>query len=231
MSDSEQRLRELSDSDPSDLLAYFQETTGGEYADRLDLELNLLPIDAALDWTEDFRKFHPLVAGLNGILLDDPNTSNHHVYLSHPACRGSILYLSHDGDSRIVFANLHDFVSTCTQSLATGEPLASYDRRPVILPEQQKLGELIDERLQAGSENDLAVVIALIPSLDLSDRELLGRLADQTDFFVVEALGNTIAERPRRELRPIAETCASHSHPQAADAGKRALAAIEKARE
>ncbi|SHH09876.1 hypothetical protein [Massilia sp. CF038] len=40
---------------------------------------------------------------LGALVLDESNTSDYQVYLANPPLQGCIMYLSHDGDSRIVY--------------------------------------------------------------------------------------------------------------------------------
>jgi hypothetical protein len=103
-------LAKLLDEIPPDISAYFQEVSGGSLTGHEEVELNLImPRDAAA-LTAQFREFHPVVQVLQGVVLDDPDTSNHHVYLSTKCCAGTVLYLDHDGDSRIVSPSLVSFL-------------------------------------------------------------------------------------------------------------------------
>ncbi len=52
------------------------------------------------------------------------------------------------------------------------------------------------------------------------------RMVNDENFYVAEAIGDAIARRPRPKLESIALMCRNHSHPQAARAGERAVAAI-----
>src|SRR5436190_17198157 len=97
------KLTELLSDVPSDLAAYFAKVSGGSLSGHEVLELNLLPVADVVRCTIDFRDFHPIVQVLRGVILDDSNTSNHHVYLAAAPCAGAVLFLNHDGDSQIVF--------------------------------------------------------------------------------------------------------------------------------
>lgn len=229
MADIGPAIRELLGEVPPDLTTYFEHIGDGALSGREDLELNLLSIDDAMRWTKDFRGFHPVVSALRGVVLDDANTSDHHVYLALPVCCGVVLHLAHDGESRIVFPSLDAFVTACEQAKESGSPLGSHHpAAAVLLPNQAAAGQLIRELLDGQDDCDgNAVVLALIPSLDLGDFALMCRLASDDDFYIAEALGDAIAKRPRSDLAPVAELCARHAHSQAAAAGKRALAAIK----
>ncbi|UUZ46926.1 hypothetical protein LP420_24940 [Massilia sp. B-10] len=64
---------------PAELSAYFARIADGRFA-----RLHLLDRDAALALTAGMRS-HPLVARLGGWILDDPYSSDFHVYLTEPA--------------------------------------------------------------------------------------------------------------------------------------------------
>lgn len=230
MRDGDATLMELFDSVPADLERYFTQTVDGSLGAIEEPGINLLSIADAVRWTKDFQQFHPTVRLLGGVILDDPNTSNHHIYLSAPACCGSVLYLDHDGDSQIVFPALGDFSNAARSAQRRGcDVTAFHPECAVLLRDQPALSCLISELYDQRNECDsLDVVISLIPSMDLTDVDLLERLAADDDFFVAEAIGNSIAARPRPNLERIATICENHRHVQASVAGARALAAIRK---
>lgn len=207
---------------------YFAHIAGGAYADADDLQLNLLGRTEAELFSEDFE-FHPIVMGLDGLVLDDPGTSNHHVLLGRSPLEGQVLYLMHDGESRVVFASLEEFLAAADRALAGNVVLPEI--HPVISPrpaDQACLTELVDTLL-AGDEID--VVLALIPSLDLADTAVLGQLVAHEDFLLGEMVALEIIKRPDPALLEVARLCASHAHPQVARAGERALRAIRTLQE
>jgi len=207
-------IPEIFDEVPADLEAYFDRIKRGFYARRRDIGLNLLPVHQAADLTREFREFHPVIRTLDGFILDDPQTSDHHVYLGHPSLKGAVLYLAHDGDTRVVFASSDDFLAAADAAMDSGRDLI--DRHPVISPiasDQERLSELIEQQLDA--DDGTAVITAIVPSMDLRDR------AQDQDFFLGEAVAAEISKRPRADLREIAEICAAHRHIQAAQAGRR----------
>jgi hypothetical protein len=228
MTDKPASLADLFDNIPSDLATYFGQIADGSLSGHDELGLNLLQAADAVRWTKDFREFHPVVNLLRGVILDDPNTSNHHAYLFLDASAGSVFYLDHDGDSRIVFRTLADFLDATRRALETSKHLTTFHPEGGIqLKDQNGLNQLVAGLLDGEFDCDSADVVApLIPSMDLIDLALLERLAKDEDFFIAEAVGVAIAHRPRPELLAIAETCKRHSHFQAANAGSRAVAAI-----
>jgi hypothetical protein len=221
-------LAELFDTVPTDIVAYFDQIATGSLSGNDKLELNLLLVADAVRWTKEFREFHPVATVLRGVILDDPNTSNHHMYLSAEPCSGRVFYLSHDGDSFIAFPSLAAYLDAAHKALETRVNLRSF--HPAIgvpLSNQRGLSQMISDILDgriAGGEAE--VILALVPSMDLTDLALLARLAKDKDFYIAQAVGDAIAKCPRRELLAVAENCRHHPHSQAANAGARAVAAI-----
>src|ERR1700741_3288127 len=93
-------LTQLFEPIPPDLVAYFGRSADGSLASLQRIELNLRGPARAVELTTKFLEFHPVVQALNGFVLDDGNTSNHHVYLAGPPLNGMVLFLPHDGDAR-----------------------------------------------------------------------------------------------------------------------------------
>ena len=226
-------LKWLGDS-PPDLSQYFQQVSDRHFSGREDLELHLLPVVESLQWTQVFRESHPIINALGGVILDNANTSNHHIYLSAEACAGAVLYLDHDGDSRIVFSSLVEFVDAVEVAIANGRSLPSlHPKAAVLLPNQAGLSDLISRFDQGRNhiEGASEVIVAIIPSLSLTNIEQLTRLANDPDFFIAEAVGYAIASRPGLDLESVAWKCQQHSHPQASQAGMRAMKSISKLRQ
>lgn len=228
MTDTRTTLDLLFDEVPSDLTAYFAQIADGSLSGHDEFEVNLLPIADAVRWTNDFRDFQPIVQVLRGVILDDPNTSNHHVYLSAPPCCGSVLFLDHDGDCRIVFPTLATYVDAARHSIADCRDLRLFHPEGgILIANQDGLNRIIADSYDGLFEgDDTDVVLALIPSSDLMAVALWQRMVNDENFDVAEAIGDAIAHRPRPELESIALMCRNHSHPQAARAGERAVAAI-----
>lgn len=229
MADTSKLLGSLLTHVPDDLLAYFTRIADGSFSDHDDVEVNLLPIAEAVRWTNDFRDFHPLVQTLGGVILDDPNTSNHHVYLSQPVFNGAVLFLDHDGDSRIVFRNLPEFLDAARRSIADEVELRTcHPKGGILIDDQTGLNRLIAELYDENNDGDgTDVVLALISSSNLIADGLNERMANDDDFYIAEAIGDTIAHRPQPTLESLAMVCRNHSHPQASRAGERAMAAIK----
>lgn len=210
----------------SSIVAYFAGVGTGAYSGLFQWELNLLERAAAEALTEDFS-FHPLIRFLDGVVLDDPDTSNHHVLLRRHPFEGQILYLSHDSDSRIVFSDLAQLLSAAEEAKA--RELYLSELHPEVSPQvvdQDTLSRML-QALVDGTQEEVDIALSLIPSMDLADTQLLEKLARHRNFYLGEAVGNEIAKRPSGALMPIARLCSNHSHAQAARAGARALGLIE----
>jgi hypothetical protein len=207
----------------SDLEGYFAHLASGAYSDIDELELNLLNRVEAELFTEDFE-FHPIVMHLDALVLDDPGTSNHHVLLDRAPFEGQVLFLTHDGGTRVVFASITEFLAAADRAIA--EKIVLPETHPAASPrvaDQVCLSELIQTLLD---EDETDVVLALIPSMDLSDLALLGKLATHEDYFLGELVALEIAKRPAAALENVAHQCAAQRPPQVAQAGHRALRAI-----
>ncbi len=213
---------------PSALLelnAYRARIANGSYSNRKELGLNLLPQPDKGHGLD----FHPIVQALGGIVLDEANTSDYHIYLTEPPFEGAVFYLAHDDDSRLVFPSLDAFVDAA--DLALEQEAWLPDLHPVcspIISDQAALSQLIHQCLDSPTDENEQVALGVIPSLDLLDLPLLERLASDENFFVAEAIAVEIGKRPARALQPIAALCAAHQHSQAAEAGQRALNAVDR---
>jgi hypothetical protein len=214
---------------PDDLLLYFTRIANGSFSGHDEVEVNLLPIAEAVRWTNDFRDFHPLVQTLGGVILDDPNTSNHHIFLSQPVFNGAVLFLDHDGDSRIVFRNLPEFLDAARRSIDDDTELRTYHPKAgILIDDQTGLNRLIEDLYDGKIDGDgTDVILALIPSSNLIADGLFERMAKDDDFYLGEVIGDTIAHRPKPTLESLAMICRNHKHPQASRAGERAMAAIK----
>lgn len=202
-----------------------------EYFDQLKsadwTSTSLLDAEMVVEQSKLFA-FHPAVQELHGYVLDDENTSNYHFLITVKPLAGSVFFLSHDGDSRVVFESAADFLEFIRKAEAEG--LSVSDLHPRLSPvakDQTALAKFLHELLHRGC-NDL--VVSLVPSMDLEDLSLLQLLANDTDFFLGEAVAVEIDKRPSKALLPIAVTCAAHVHPQVSIAGSRAVQRIQQLR-
>lgn len=204
---------------------YFEIVSRGGYTGLHEIEVHFLERTAAHSLIEVFSP-HPLVRVLDGLVLDNPNTSNHHILLRRPPFEGYVLYLAHDDDSRIVFPSLAALLAAADAAKASGQFLNEV--HPLVSPHDmdQKAVSLLVRHLIEEEGEGIDVALALIPSMDLSDTHLLTELVQHGDFFIAEAVGEEIAKRPSSALKDVALLCARHPHFQAAQAGAKALRAI-----
>lgn len=211
-----------------DLALYFAAVGRGDYSEHWDVEVNLFNFAQSERWTDDFF-FHPIIQAFDGRVLDDPNTSNHHIYLNRAVLTGCILFLSHDGDTRIVYSTLVDFLGAADAAKQEKHVLSEiHPSSSPILQDQVGLSRLILDLYPNGDAGNEAAVLALIPSMDLRDEVLLNRLVLDADFFLGEAVAIEIEKRPTNHLVQIAELCAGHEHMQVRNAGHKALVAIRQ---
>lgn len=187
----------------------------------------LLPEPAVREQSERFA-YHPIVAQLGGYVLDDADTSDHHVLVTRSPLAGSVLFLAHDADTRVVFDSGVAFLAAVHEARESDVDVT--DLHPAQSPltkDQGALSAFVRGLLVSDELGDM--VVCLVPSLDLSDIDLLQRLVQDEDFFLGEAVANEIAKRPSPALLPIAQLCAAHRHPQVARAGERALQRVRQA--
>lgn len=207
-----------------ELEAYFTRVAGGAYSGLLRLGLNLLTPARVGALTRRFSS-HPSVCHLDGLVLDDPETSDHHVLLRQAPFAGQVLFLAHDGDSRVVFASLAAFLDAADEAKVHGVALEALHPRVSPRPAaQSEVSRFIADLLDQG-EADVALM--LMASMDLADTALLTRLVSHQDFLLGEAVALEIAKRPSPALKPVAALCAAHSHPQVARAGALAWQAVQ----
>ena len=207
------------------LSAHFHLLSNGDYS-----HPTLLSPIAVQAYSDEFS-FHPAVQLFGGYVLDDLGTSNHHLLITTGPLAGSVYYLSHDDDSRVVFATSSDFLAAVLHALATGQD--SSDLHPVLSPlanDQSALSDLMTELLDADENSAEDLLPSLLPSADLKDLALLQRLATSDSFYLGEALAHEIIKRPSAHLLPIAQLCAAHAHSQVSSVGAKAVRSIQALR-
>ena len=211
------------------LNAYFHTLSLHPQAAQLQQVLGLYEAEASQNAAADMA-YH-LIQHLGASVLDDADTSDHHLLATQGPLAGHVVYLSHDGDSRSVFASWADWLRTAEVALQQGCDVAElHPARSPIAPDQDALAASL-QALVAAEASDAA--IALLPSLDLtepSNTALLQAWAVDDDFYLGEALALQIALRPDARLQALAERCAAHPHPQVAQAGQTALRSLHALR-
>lgn len=190
-------------------------------------DIGMLDTAEAARLSREFLDFHPLLQALGGIVLTDADTSDHHVLVTVPSLAGQILFLSHDGDSRIVFADGQTFLDEARRAVA--EHSFFDERHPEISPlaaDQVGLQDLIVGTMGTADADD--VIVPLIPSLSLTDVQFMMLLAAEGGLFIPEAVAREIARRPALHLIEVAQQCAASSHAQVSAAGAKALLAVQQ---
>lgn len=173
--------------------------------------IGLLSAQSVIEQSREFRTFHPVVQRLQGIILDDPGTSDHHIVLCRAGVAGSVLHLAHDGTSRIVFDNIRSFLEAARRAAALNGLIEDeHPRHARVLSDQVALRGLI-EFLRSDPDYD-DIVPALVPSLELSDPNYLSTLVVGEDVYVAEAVCQEITARPSADLMPVVETGEAHAH-------------------
>lgn len=116
------------------IASYFDVISTGNYSNLHQIDLNLLELAASESLTEDFL-FHPLIHTFDGLVLDDADTSNHHILLCRSPFEGYILYLSHDDRSKIVFSSLVELLNAADKAKITNKPLS--ELHPLVSPHER----------------------------------------------------------------------------------------------
>ncbi|MCO5411874.1 hypothetical protein [Ralstonia mojiangensis] len=218
----------LPDNVPSfsdELLRFFEQAAAAGMHEPSLRAQHLLRLEDAVRWTQSVHG-HPIVDALGGLVLDDIETSNHHFYVGAGPLKGAVFFLCHDGDSRIVYASLSEFLLAAIRAKNEGQWLEEqHPPRSPVAADQAGLSKWMRHLLTLDNRDEL--VPPFVPSLDLSDSLLLRDLAGDEDFFIAESVALEIRARPTLQLTEIAELCAKHRHPQASKAGSMALAAIQ----
>jgi hypothetical protein len=225
------RLRTVCDDPPDDLVDYFDHVMFGRYSDS---RIGLLLLDQAVEATRACQPQHPLMGALGVVILDDAGISNCHGYITRGPLAGYVLYIIHDDVSRIVFDGLEGYLDALELVLDGGRmlDLLHFGNEnpfpPVIAHDQVSLTTAVKGLLEHPTDEGIEELIVYLPTMELTDLNLLDKLARHPDMYVVESLGNEIARRPRPELKPVAAVVSKHQHFQAREAGKRALKAIKE---
>ncbi|BCL93373.1 hypothetical protein ACNRBV_04040 [Ralstonia pseudosolanacearum] len=225
MADITEILPDNVPSFPDELVRFFEQAAAAEMHKPSPRSQHLLRLEDAVRWTLSVRG-HPILDALGGLVLDDVETSNHHVYVGVGPLKGAVYFLSHDGESRIVYASLQEFLLAAVNARDQEQLLE--EQHPASSPiaaDQAGLSAWMRQLLTA--EDRDVLVPPLVPSLDLSDSLLLRDLASDKNFFIAESVALEILARPAEQLTEIAELCARHRHPQVSEAGSKALAAIQ----
>ena len=146
---------------PDELVQFFEQAVeAGMHTPSLRSQ-HLLSAEAAAQWTQSLRG-HPIVDAPDGVVLDDVETSNHHVYVGAGPLAGAVFFLCHDGDSRVVYASLPGFLSTAIRARDDNQLVE--EQRPARSPvadDQAGLGAWMGQLLTL--EDRDVLVLPLVP--------------------------------------------------------------------
>ncbi len=209
-----------------ELEAYFSRAPDPSNVNHPDLPLNLLDRRESEALTQDVID-SPAIWFLGGIVLDDDNSSNYHVYLTRPPFTGTVLYWQHDDQHYVAFASLSAFLAAVERSKAQQVWLESLHAWPV-LDDAAGLAQFIEEMAAGDAEENYQLAdIALTCAAHL-DIALLERLVAHPWYFFKEGVAAYIARQPAHALRPLALACGAHSLPQIKWKADAALLAIDQ---
>lgn len=222
-------LSDLLSEVPEAIRAYYDRLRIGGYSGLEQFGVNLLPPGECAAVTREFRGFHPLIRQTGAVILDNANTSNYHCYAPDLPIPGSVFYLNHDGDTRIVFDSLADLLKAADQAKEQCGWLNDFhaDFGP-LAAQQERLNRRIGELYHSGDDDAEAAILLFVESSNLVDEALFERLATSPNFYLGEVIANTIMARPDAKLLRLATICSEHAHPQVSAPGKRALAAVRR---
>ena len=190
-------------------------------------DLDLLTMVESIELTEEFRTFQPIVRDLQGVILDDPGTSDHHVLLCRVPFDGAVLHLTHDGESRVVFNSIESFLEAAHRASGIGGYVEEeHPEHAWIADDQATLKNLIASLRSEPDGED--ILPALIPSLELSDVDFLSALVTGKGFYVAEAVCREIAARPTPHLLSVAKLGEEHSHSMVRTAAAKARERIAR---
>ena len=212
-----------------DLKRYFANIASGQFTGHSRTAgLNLLAPASVAKQTTEFRDFHPLVRELDLLLLDDPNTSDYHCYVPDLPSPGTVLFISHDGHQpKIVFSSLDELLVAANQARETGVWLEElHQKLTTECPAQERLDGLIRQLFDENVEEAEGVLHFLISHSNLNLTDAFVEIASDPDFNFGETIANRILEIPSKFLLPIANACTKNPSQNVAEAGERAVAAI-----
>ena len=219
-----EKMEQFCDAPPDDLVAHF---SGDYFPNDRELAINILRLDEALKYTEGIQEHAVLGRPFGLIALDDANNSNPFCYITKGPTRGSILYLCHDGESRITFSSLRDFIAAIEVAIA--ERTWIEELRPdatLSALDSDAVAEYVARLLENGDHTE--EICVLIPLLNTSKLKLMESLAKHHDFFIREGVAHQIAANPNVALLDFCNLLATDKHPQVARPGQQALAAVKR---
>lgn len=218
------RLTPYCNNPPLDLVEHFSRPLPIEVP---NLWINILDLEASLEYTKIIQEHTLLGKGLGLVVLDDANNSNPFCYVTCGATRGWILHFYHDDDPKFEFSSLLNFNQAIQDAIS-----AQRDIDDLVVEsdfsfiDQSALNDRLVWLATEDQEGMVEEIITLFPLLQTSPVASMKLLAKHNSFYVREALACHIREYPTPELADIARMLSRDSQPQVAQLGKAAFTAI-----
>lgn len=213
-------IQDVIGSAPADLVAYFEK---GDFPLRPDTNINCLPLQQALEYTQAIHKVSLYAEPMGLFALDDAEDSNPYCYMSRGPCAGAVMHLIHDDTSTIDFRTLESFV-TAIRSLP---PSAWIDElkpeRPLLFDTAAEIERLM---VDFASDFDVFALVYLPVTRELSE-SLKERLASHDDFFVREAFAGWLLSFGTLADEELTSRLAADRVDQVARPAKKALQRIK----
>jgi hypothetical protein len=215
-----ERIFRILGSDPNDLAALYE---GDQLPIYPESRVNVQPFAQAEKYTSGMAGIS-IVDRLGLWFLDDANDSNPYAYISRGPCSGMVIHFSHDDEPRISFGSLARFVQAMHELGSSGRDIDDLSPDEISAPLAEPIRALASE----DSEDATYLICAYLPICSALDEQTEEALLASDDFFIREALAMYLAEKPSSSRTRLATLLANDRHPQVADAGKKALAAVRK---
>jgi hypothetical protein len=217
-------LRPYCESPPDDLVSHF---AGDCFPNDPELSINILSLPSAINYTAGIHRHAILGAPFGLIALEDANNSNPYCYVTKGPTAGSVMYLCHDGDSRIAFSSLRGFMAAIDTAIANRTRIDDLPRDPALAGLDRSDIVAHVARLAEGN-GAIEEICVLVPLLSTTEAGLVNVLSQHPDFFVREVVAHLLVAYPNIDLFVAAERLAADPHPQVARPGKRALSAVNR---
>lgn len=215
------RLETVVDSAPADLVEFYAQERPPDYPQS---RIHFLEFEDAFTCSKRLNEIWSLSYLLPWV-LDDANDSNPYCYIMRGPCSGAVLHLSHDGDSRIEFRCLADYVAAMKR---VGESGNSIDDASMDMDLDFPLSGEIESLCKEDSEDAVFLLAIYLPVCRLLTAEAKTILLDHEDFFAREAFAKWLQQNPSIENLAYAEKLAQDSYPQVAQPGRMAQSSINK---
>lgn len=211
---------------PQDLIKYFKTMPLKKYKDS---RINPLTIDQSLSTYEAACEYDPVVTELGFIPLDDANDSNPYGYLTKTPLAGHIMHYNHDGDRRIKFSTISQWVDELNR---LGENNLDIDeaifKKNISCPQMELLIKYIIEDYDPDSCFFSDSTTYLVSCLNHKGIEAAEIILKTKDFFIKEELAKMIQQKPHKTFLEVAKKLSKDNHEQVSRPGKLALKQVNR---